>query len=76
MLIDSIVQNPRELGYNEQEDMADSIIEMISRMPNMTYERAYKVIKSHYELYKEALSHLNHNAAMELRDNPVVYSLK
>lgn len=74
-MIETIMQNPRELGYNEKEKMANDIVEMLSRIPDMSYDKAYLAIKSHIAVYEEALSHLNHNAAIEMRDKPVRFVL-
>ena len=75
MVIDQIAKNPRELGYHEKEAMADNIIKHLAQQPDMTYEKAYVTLKAHKELYDEALSHLNHNAAMEMKMQPVRYAL-
>lgn len=74
-MIDLIVKNPRELGYNEKERMADDVVEMLSGTNGISYGAAYKVIKAHIEVYEEALSHLNHNASIEMSNKPIEFLL-
>lgn len=73
-MIDSIMNNPRELGYHEIEKMADDMLRMFAKN-GMTYDQAWKIIKSHKEVFEEASKHLNHNAAVEMKAHPVKFVL-
>ena len=73
-MIDQVLKAPRKLGYEEIEKYADMVVKMLSDK-NMTYEQAWWVLKGHEEVMEEAIKHLNHNAAMEMRSNPIKFVL-
>jgi len=73
MFIDQLMQNPHKLTYEEQEKYADHLVKHLS---GMTYEQAWWLLDGHKKIYDEAVKHLNHNAAIEMRSNPIKYVLE
>jgi len=69
-----VVANPN-LSYQQEEEMANNVVRTLAAQPEVTYQMAYNVIKAHARIFEEALSHLNHNAAMEKKADKLVYVL-
>ena len=73
-MIDQLVNNPHELSYHEKEMLADKMVQMVSGK-GLNYQQAWWILDSHKQVFEEAIYHLNHNAAMEMKDQVVKYAL-
>ena len=73
-MLPEILENPA-LTYAQEEAIANNIVRSLAAQPKMSYKMAYDIIKAHKTVFEEALSHLNHNAAIEKEKDPLVYVL-
>jgi hypothetical protein len=73
-MIAEIIKYPK-VDYETAEKLANDVVKMVATQPGMTYGTAYNILKSHVKVYEEALSHLEHNARMEKKDDIIVYSM-
>ncbi len=63
------------MGYHQKESLADNLVKMMADQPEMSYQKAYAILKTHAEVFEEAVRHLNHNAAIEKESDKLIYVL-
>lgn len=73
-MIEGLLKNPRVLTDDDVEKYANDLVKKVAEH-GMNYQDAFDILKGHSRVYREAVYHLGHNAAIELKDSKVTFSL-
>lgn len=74
-MMEDLLKNPHVLSEEEIEEFANYQIKKLSEISEMTYDDAYKFLKSCQQIYAEAVKHLGHNAVIEMSKEQVKFVL-